>query len=103
MKIIVGQGSCGIAAGANKIVDSFANKILSEGLNIELEKTGCIGMCYLEPIVEVIDDQGDKITYVKVTSDKVSEILKQATTSDEPRVDYTMEEVDQRYSKNKKE
>lgn len=94
MKIIVGQGSCGIAAGANKIVDSFENKILSDGLKIELEKTGCIGMCYLEPIVEVMDDQGGKITYVNVTPDKVPQILKQAIEGNEPSVDWIMEEVD---------
>ena len=77
MKIIVGLGSCGIAAGANKVVDEILKEIHKAELNVELEQTGCVGMCYLEPIVEVVDDNGDKTTYVKVTPEMVSGIISQ--------------------------
>ena len=50
MKIIIGEGSCGIAAGAAKIYDYFAKHTKFAELSI----TGCIGMCYLEPIVDVM-------------------------------------------------
>ena len=56
MKIAVGQGSCGIAAGAMS-----AYEILNSNLDLsknQLTVTGCIGMCYLEPIVEVYADDG---------------------------------------------
>ena len=54
MKIVIGEGSCGIAAGAGKIhlaIESFLDK----KDDISLHKTGCIGMCFLEPIVDIYD------------------------------------------------
>ena len=52
-KIVVGEGSCGIAAGAAKVYSAI--EPLIEGSGIELKITGCIGMCYLEPIVDVYE------------------------------------------------
>ena len=66
MRILVGQGSCGLAAGAGKISDYLNEKIKAQGLDVSVEITGCIGTCYLEPIVDVIDNEGNKTTYVKV-------------------------------------
>ncbi len=56
-KIVVGEGSCGIAAGAAKVYSAIEPFI--KGSDIELKITGCIGMCYLEPIVDVYD--GDEL------------------------------------------
>ncbi|WP_422120747.1 NADH-quinone oxidoreductase subunit NuoF [Koleobacter methoxysyntrophicus] len=75
MKLVVGLGSCGIAAGGNKIVQAIEDEIAKRGLDVELEKTGCIGMCYLEPIVDVIDDKGNKTTYGRVTPEMVVDIF----------------------------
>ncbi|MGE5631646.1 MAG: NADH-quinone oxidoreductase subunit NuoF [Caulobacteraceae bacterium] len=75
MKIVVGQGSCGNAAGAGKVYSAIEQLIKERNLNIVLEQTGCIGMCYLEPIVDVIDDNGEKTTYVKVTGEMAVEIV----------------------------
>ena len=71
MKIVVGQGSCGIAAGAGKIYDYFKENTSFAEISI----TGCIGMCYLEPIVDVIHD-GIKRTYCKVSADILPEFSK---------------------------
>ena len=76
MKIIVGKGSCGIAAGASKIYDYFASQAGEQSV----EMAGCIGMCYLEPIVDVIDDGGKKTTYVDVNEDIAAEILAQSAS-----------------------
>ncbi|MCL1992518.1 MAG: NADH-quinone oxidoreductase subunit NuoF [Spirochaetes bacterium] len=71
MRVVIGKGSCGIAAGAEKIEDIFKNA----GLGVST--TGCIGMCYNEPIVEVYDDDaGTRKTYVKVDADAAGEIVK---------------------------
>lgn len=56
MKIVVGQGSCGIAAGAAKVYSALSD-VLDSG--IQLGGTGCIGMCFLEPIVDVYNDNGE--------------------------------------------
>ncbi|MCC5909190.1 MAG: NADH-quinone oxidoreductase subunit NuoF [Clostridiaceae bacterium] len=75
MKIVVGLGSCGIAAGAQKVYDKIKRQLDVRGANNQLEPVGCIGMCYLEPIVEFIEEDGNKHTYTKVTPDIVDEIL----------------------------
>ncbi len=76
MKILVGKGSCGIAAGANKISDYLEACLKENNIGVEVVTTGCIGMCYLEPIVDVYDDNGNKKTYVKVTNEIVDGIVK---------------------------
>lgn len=76
MRIVVGTGSCGIAAGANKVMEAF-EKIVPADVSVEI--TGCIGMCYLEPIVDVYQD--DKhFRFVKVTTEDVEGILKSPST-----------------------
>jgi len=73
MKIIVGKGSCGIAAGASKIYDYFASQVGAHSVAL----AGCIGMCYLEPIVDVVDSDGKKTTYVSVNENIAKDILAQ--------------------------
>ena len=68
MRIVIGKGSCGIAAGAEKIEEIFKKS------NFDVSITGCIGMCYIEPIVEVVDNTTK--TYVKVNADAAIEIIK---------------------------
>lgn len=75
MKIVIGEGSCGIAAGAHKVQSAFEEIIAEKGLDLCVEKTGCIGTCYLEPIVDVVDDGGKKITFVNVTADDTRRII----------------------------
>ncbi|QZY54194.1 NADH-quinone oxidoreductase subunit NuoF [Crassaminicella profunda] len=94
MKIVVGQGSCGLAAGANKAYDIFENAIKEKGLQVDLDITGCIGMCYLEPIIDVFDDNGEKTTYVKVTPEIANEIVEKHIIEKNPVKDYIISEED---------
>jgi len=94
MKIVVGQGSCGIAAGANKVYTALENELNASGVNAELTLTGCIGTCYLEPIVDVIDDEGNKTTYVKVTPEMASEIIEKHVKNGEILTDYIISDED---------
>ncbi|MEA3316376.1 MAG: NADH-quinone oxidoreductase subunit NuoF [Bacteroidota bacterium] len=73
-KILVGMASCGIAAGANKVYDKIKNIVDSENIDVELTKTGCIGMCYREPLVEVIDNNGSFL-YGEIDEKKAEEII----------------------------
>jgi NADH-quinone oxidoreductase subunit F len=74
IKVIVGLGSCGIAAGANKVYDKL--KSIKEGgdNSFELAKTSCVGMCYREPLVEVLDENGSTM-YGEIDEKKIDEIL----------------------------
>ena len=75
MKVVVGQGSCGIATGAKKTAAELEKQIAERGLDVKVDITGCVGTCYLEPIVDVYDDNGEMTRYVKVQPDKVAEIV----------------------------
>ena len=57
-KVIVGLGSCGIAAGGNKVYNKIRDLKNAENLDFILDKTSCVGMCYREPLVEIIDESG---------------------------------------------
>ena len=78
MKVVVGLGSCGIAAGANKVYQELKSEIEDKHLDIDLKITGCVGMCHLEPIVDFYDDDGHLERYVKVSQDKVLGLLDKA-------------------------
>jgi len=73
-KVIVGLGSCGIAAGAGKVYKKIEDLKNAEGLDFELKKTSCIGMCYREPLVEIIDENGSFL-YGNIDEEKVIEVI----------------------------
>ncbi len=80
MKIVVGEGSCGIAAGAEKVRQA----LLKQDLNgAELTIAGCIGMCYLEPIVDIYEDDQEVKRLVRVTENDAEKISEYAKTGDE--------------------
>lgn len=83
MKIVVGEGSCGIAAGAEKVRKALLDCDLNgAGLTI----AGCIGMCYLEPIVDIYDDSGAVKRLVRVTEKDAVKIAEYAKTGDEAAI-----------------
>ena len=76
MKIVIGEGSCGIAAGAEKVRQALLGYDLG---GAELTIAGCIGMCYLEPIVDIYDDNNEVIRLVKVNetdAEKIAQYIK---------------------------
>ena len=78
MKIIVGQGSCGLAAGAGKVYDAIAALNPKSALGI----TGCIGMCYLEPIVDLYEGETLVKRLVRVSEADAEAIVKAADAGD---------------------
>ena len=74
--ITVGLASCGLAAGANAIYDEFAQRIESWSGDIDLKKTGCLGYCSYEPLVEFCDSTGRKALFGNVEVDMVTELYK---------------------------
>ena len=80
MRVVIGQGSCGIATGAKKTAAEFEKQIAEKNIsNVTLGVTGCVGTCYLEPIVDVYDDDGKMTRYVKVQPDKVEKIVEESS------------------------
>ncbi|MDD4502085.1 MAG: NADH-quinone oxidoreductase subunit NuoF [Clostridia bacterium] len=88
-KILVGMATCGIAAGANPVMAQLKKIAQEKNLkNIDIQLTGCIGICRLEPIVEVYDSKGDRYTYVKVDSKKAADIMQKHIIEGNPCTDY---------------
>lgn len=82
-KVLVGLASCGIAAGANKVFDTIKAIRQADNIDFDLQRTGCIGMCYREPLIEVIDETGSYL-YGEVDSEKAIEIIQKHVRDHEP-------------------
>lgn len=75
-RIIVGMGTCGIAAGAREVMTVILEELDKKGLKeVAVETTGCIGMCQKEPLVDVIRPGEPRITYGDVGPDDVVRII----------------------------
>lgn len=75
--IRIGMASCGIAAGSRKVYDAFSAWLANRGLPVKLKRTGCLGMCYNEPLVEVQSPAGERTYYKRVAPRDVERILKE--------------------------
>ena len=89
--VVVGMATCGIAAGARPVMTAFLDEIEKRGLtNITVSQTGCIGVCRLEPIVEVFVPGQEKVTYVKMKPEMVPTIVEQHLVNHNVVTDYTI-------------
>ena len=80
VRIVVGQGSCGLAAGAGAVYSALEEKLNSSAATLSI--TGCIGICYLEPIVDVYAADGTLYRCVQVKPEDAGTIVKAAETQD---------------------
>jgi NADH-quinone oxidoreductase subunit F len=90
IQVIVGLGSCGIAAGANKTYKKIEELQVAENLQFDLKQTSCVGMCYREPLVEIIDDTGHYM-YGDVDQERAVEILDKHIGNQEPVKEYVVQ------------
>ena len=77
IRIVVGMATCGIAAGARPVLNTFVEEIAKEDLTDKatVSQTGCIGICQFEPVVEVVTPGKDKVTYVKMTPEMAVRVV----------------------------
>ena len=92
IRVVVGMATCGIAAGARPVLASFVEEVAKEGLTekVTVTQTGCIGICQFEPIVEVIDENGTKTTYVKMTPEKALRVVNDHIVNGNVVTEYTI-------------
>ena len=91
IRVVVGMATCGIAAGARPVLSGFVEEINKRGLeNVQVTQTGCIGVCRLEPIVEVYVPGQEKVTYVKMSPDKVPAVVSEHLVNGRVVTDYTI-------------
>ena len=97
MRVVVGQGSCGVATGARKTAAEFEKQIAAKGLGIDVSVTGCVGTCYLEPIVDVYEDDGALTRYVKVQPENVEKIVEEHLAGGKVVEDQAISDVDKEF------
>ena len=90
-RVVIGMATCGIAAGARPVMLSFMDEIEKRQLShVTVSQTGCIGMCRLEPMVDVITPDGNKVTYVHVKPEMVSRIVAEHVVNGRPVEEFTI-------------
>ena len=90
-RIVVGMATCGIAAGARPVLTTISDEVNKRELHdVLVTQTGCIGICQFEPIVEVIDENGTKTTYVKMTPEKALRVVNDHIVNGRPVEEYTV-------------
>ena len=91
IRVVVGMATCGIASGARPVLKTLADAVQEKKLsNVMVTKTGCIGLCKYEPIVEVMEPGKDKVTYVKMTPEKALEVVDRHLIRGQVVTEYTL-------------
>ena len=77
-RVQIGMGTCGIAAGARPVMSKFLEEISNRNLkNVTVTQVGCMGECAFEPIVEIVEQNGNSTIYCLVSEKKVAEIVEE--------------------------
>ena len=77
-RVIVGLGTCGIAAGGRGILQAVMDELQRRGVpNVSVETAGCVGLCQHEPLLDVVRPGEERVTYGRVTSADVSRIVEE--------------------------
>ena len=90
-RIVVGMATCGIAAGARPVMLAFIEELKKRGIdNVTVAQTGCVGMCRLEPMVEIYVKDQEKVTYVHMNPDKVARVVGEHIVNGKPVDEFTI-------------
>ena len=88
--ILVGLATCGMAAGASATVKAIESELKQRNIEATIVPVGCIGLCYLEPLVDIVKPGRPRICYTHVTPQKVSELIEDYLVNDNPRPDLAL-------------
>jgi NADP-reducing hydrogenase subunit HndB len=90
-RVVVGMATCGIAAGARPVLAKFVEEVEKRQLShVMVTQTGCIGICKLEPVVEVYVPGQEKVTYVKMTPEKAAKVVADHLVNGQVVTEYTI-------------
>ena len=93
-RVVVGMATCGIAAGARPVLAAFTDEVAKRNLHhVMVTQTGCIGICQYEPVVEITCPGQEKVTYVKMTPEKVARVVSEHLVGGHPVTEYTIGNV----------
>ena len=89
-RIIIGTATCGQAAGANKVLNAVSATLNEKGIDASIMQVGCIGLCFAEPLLDIVKTGRPRICYNNVTPDKAREIIQDYLINDNPRPDLAL-------------
>ena len=94
-RVVVGMATCGIAAGARPVLSAFVEGVNEAGLagSVTVTQTGCIGICQYEPVVEIYESGKEKVTYVKIDSDKAKRIIEEHIKGGKVIAEFTLSDL----------
>jgi len=75
LKVVIGSASCGIAMGARQIETAAVRLVEELGLEATVSRTGCIGYCSREPLLELVLPGGQRVCYGEMTAEKTRDLL----------------------------
>lgn len=91
IRVAVGMGTCGIAAGAREVVQAFMDELFVRKMsNVSVTQTGCAGLCEYEPMVTVTAPGAPTVTYVYVTPEKARQIVAQHIVNGRAVTEWTL-------------
>ncbi|MBQ6022813.1 MAG: (2Fe-2S) ferredoxin domain-containing protein [Clostridia bacterium] len=95
VRVVVGMATCGIAAGARPVLNTFVEEVAKQGLSdkVTVTQTGCIGICQFEPVVEIYEAGKEKVTYVKMTAEKAKEVVEKHLKGGKVIEDYAIKNI----------
>ena len=96
IRVVVGMATCGIAAGARPVLNTFVEEVNKEALyeKVSVSQTGCIGYCQLAPIVEIFEAGKEKVTYIKMTPEKAKAVVEKHLKGGNVVTEFTVATVD---------
>lgn len=92
IRVVVGMATCGIAAGARPVLNTFVEEVSKQGLSdkVMVTQTGCIGICQYEPVVEIFEAGKEKVTYIHMDSEKAKQVVEKHLIGGEEIAEYTI-------------
>jgi NADH-quinone oxidoreductase subunit F len=89
-RILIGMGTCGRAAGADDILDVLNRELAQQHIQADIVPVGCIGLCYAEPLIELVKPGMPSVFYGNLTTELIPEIIKDYLVNGNPRSDLAL-------------
>jgi len=90
LRVFIGSATCGRAAGANPVLEAIKKTLAKHNLEAIITEVGCIGLCYAEPLVDIVKPGRPRICYGLMTPEAVTKLLEDYLIEDNPRPDLAL-------------
>ncbi len=89
-RILIGTATCGRAAGAAAVLEVISTELARHNIPADISQVGCIGLCYAEPLVDIVKPNHPRVCYGNITPEIVPQLIKDYILDDNPRPDLAL-------------